>query len=141
MLAHCISCGCHDYAACQDEATGGPCSWLAVDRAEGLGVCSACPEALERWNKGDRDFAVPVEPNDPKVAATHRPGLSEPQQILVDRLSHGARLQHEAQTTGSFRLTEAGRSRTVHPATVTSLVKAGVLIKDSRGRVTLATDR
>ena len=60
-LAHCIACGCHDMAACHDEATGGPCSWLAVDRDEGKGVCSACPEALTRWNKGDRAFAVPVE--------------------------------------------------------------------------------
>ena len=50
MLAHCIECGCHDEAACYDENAGGPCAWLVVDRAEGKGVCSACPEGLARWN-------------------------------------------------------------------------------------------
>lgn len=59
-LARCIGCGCHDYAACQDEATGEPCSWLAVDYEEGKGVCSACPDELERWEAGDRAVAVPV---------------------------------------------------------------------------------
>jgi hypothetical protein len=60
-LAHCIECGCHDMAACHDEATGGPCSWLVVDRHAGKGVCSACEEGLKRWKAGDREFAVPVE--------------------------------------------------------------------------------
>ncbi|MEF2975491.1 hypothetical protein V3473_31080, partial [Pseudomonas aeruginosa] len=53
-LAHCIECGCHDLAACFDEASGGPCSWLALDRAAGVGVCSACPDGMERWNAGER---------------------------------------------------------------------------------------
>lgn len=61
-LAHCIECGCHDFAACQVDDTGGPCSWLAVDRAAGLGVCSACPDGLARWQAGDRTVAVPVDP-------------------------------------------------------------------------------
>lgn len=59
-VSHCTTCGCHDLAACFDEATGGPCSWLVVDRQAKLGVCSACPEGLERWNAGDRELAVPV---------------------------------------------------------------------------------
>jgi hypothetical protein len=60
-LAHCIECGCHDLAACNDDKTDDPCSWLVVDRAEGKGVCSACPEAVKRWNAGDRSFAVQVD--------------------------------------------------------------------------------
>lgn len=59
-LAHCIECGCHDMAACYDEAADGPCSWLELDRDAGNGVCSACPDAVERWKQGDRTFAVPV---------------------------------------------------------------------------------
>lgn len=60
-LATCIECGCDDLHACFDEAAGGPCGWLAVDREAGLGVCSACPEALERWQAGDRTINVPVD--------------------------------------------------------------------------------
>jgi hypothetical protein len=63
MLATCIGCGCDDLHACFDEAAGQPCSWLAVDYGAGLGVCSACPEHLERWQAGDRSIAVPVEPH------------------------------------------------------------------------------
>jgi hypothetical protein len=39
------------------------CSWLAVDYDAGLGVCSACPDDLVRWNAGDRAIAVPMEVN------------------------------------------------------------------------------
>lgn len=60
MLATCIGCGCDDLHACYDEAAGQPCSWLKVDYGAGLGVCSACPEHLARWQAGDRSIAVPV---------------------------------------------------------------------------------
>lgn len=60
-LAHCIECGCHDLAACYDEEAEGPCSWLAVDRKDGKGVCSACPDALNRWIAGNRDMSVPAD--------------------------------------------------------------------------------
>lgn len=60
-LAHCIECGCHDLAACHDEAADGPCAWLVIDRRTGRGVCSACRHALRRWRSGDRAFAVAVE--------------------------------------------------------------------------------
>ncbi len=53
-IAHCIECGCLDFAACHDPASDGPCGWLVVDRVAGVGVCSACPQALPRWNAGDR---------------------------------------------------------------------------------------
>jgi len=56
-IAHCLGCSCHDYRACHDEATGGPCSWLAVDYKAKLGVCSACPGHLARWDAGDRTAA------------------------------------------------------------------------------------
>lgn len=59
-IATCIECGCNDNHACWDEEAGMPCTWLEVDRTAGLGVCSACPEALERWNAGDREIAVPA---------------------------------------------------------------------------------
>ena len=60
-LSHCIGCACHDRAACYDQKSDGPCSWLAVDRREGLGVCSACPDALTRWNADDHSMGVPIE--------------------------------------------------------------------------------
>lgn len=66
-IATCIGCGCDDLHACHDDATGGPCSWLRVDRKARLGVCSACPEIAEAWDKGDRAMRVPV----PAGAARH----------------------------------------------------------------------
>ena len=60
-LVHCIGCGCHDQAARWDEEAGQPCSWLAVDRSAGLGVCSACPDDQQRWIDGDREIAVPID--------------------------------------------------------------------------------
>lgn len=52
-LAFCIECRCHDMAACETEADGA-CYWLDVDYEIAAGVCSACPEALDRWNSGER---------------------------------------------------------------------------------------
>lgn len=37
--AVCIGCGCTDLRACE-----GGCSWLAVDRGKGIGVCSRCAQ-------------------------------------------------------------------------------------------------
>lgn len=53
-IARCIGCGCDDLHACVHPDRGEPCSWLAVDRVSGLGVCSACPGDLTRWLAGDR---------------------------------------------------------------------------------------
>lgn len=65
--------------------------------------------------------------------------LSEPQASLLEKLKGGATLVHEAQTTGRFRLTESGGvCRTIHPATVESLIASGVLFKDLMGRVQTA---
>lgn len=60
-LATCIECGCTDNRACWDEVGEQPCAWLVVDRADALGVCSACPDAVSRWEKGDRTIAVPAQ--------------------------------------------------------------------------------
>jgi len=52
--ATCIGCGCNDFYACLSESTSEPCRWLSVDYCVGRGVCSECPEDLQRWNTGDR---------------------------------------------------------------------------------------
>jgi hypothetical protein len=57
-VAHCIGCGCHDFAACSNEQTGVPCHWLRVDRKVGLGVCSECGAHLARWEAGERERPV-----------------------------------------------------------------------------------
>jgi hypothetical protein len=59
-LAHCIMCGCHDYAACIDDHSGCACHWLVVDYEAGMGVCSSCPEGIERWDAGDRTPEAPT---------------------------------------------------------------------------------
>lgn len=64
LLSHCVECGCNDMNACFDEAAGDACHWIEVDREGRKGVCSACPEALTRWCRGQRDFAVPVDLDD-----------------------------------------------------------------------------
>jgi hypothetical protein len=35
----CIVCGCGDYSPCE-----GGCSWAAVDRVAGVGICSNCAD-------------------------------------------------------------------------------------------------
>jgi hypothetical protein len=63
--------------------------------------------------------------------------LSEPQKQLLGNLAAGGSLRHEVHQRGLYRLTEAGRSRTVHPATVQSLIALGLLNKGLNGVVTL----
>lgn len=58
--SRCIGCGCDDFHACFDKKAGQPCYWLLVDRPSALGVCSACPDHVARWNAGDRRIAEPV---------------------------------------------------------------------------------
>lgn len=80
-IAVCIGCGCDDLHACVRDvqlddlvepnfedgflveiprkvATVEACHWLRVDRDAGLGVCSACPGSVERWDAGERDLVV-----------------------------------------------------------------------------------
>jgi hypothetical protein len=50
--SQCIVCGCTDMAACPDG-----CAWAVVDRACGVGVCTACdtPEAREAFEQAGAD--------------------------------------------------------------------------------------
>lgn len=73
--ATCIGCSCDDFHACQTE--DGPCSWLEVDYAAGLGVCSNCEEHIERWDKGDRTLPPMI------VARITKEGEAEP--IYIER--------------------------------------------------------
>jgi hypothetical protein len=52
VQAICVGCGCTDAHACE-----GGCSWLAVDYAAGVGVCSNCSHALAAWQAGARHAA------------------------------------------------------------------------------------
>jgi len=60
-VAMCIGCGCDDHNACFDEITEDACHWIRIDRDSELGVCSTCYDHQERWDKGDRAIAVPVQ--------------------------------------------------------------------------------
>ncbi len=62
--------------------------------------------------------------------------LSEPQEVLVKKMKAGATLRHFSDT-GLFRLQDAVASRAVHPATVESLVRTGVLNKSLDGECRL----
>jgi hypothetical protein len=48
-VASCIGCGCNDLRACM-----GGCSWLRVDYAAAIGVCSECKPLAASWDAGDR---------------------------------------------------------------------------------------
>jgi hypothetical protein len=58
--------------------------------------------------------------------------LSEPQELLVRKMKEGAELQHHLDS-GLFRLRDAITTRTVHPATVESLMRNGIIIKSLDG--------
>ncbi len=62
-ISVCIECGCDDLHACYDEVEQDACHWVRLDTSAGQGVCSACREHAERWDAGDREIAVPVEPH------------------------------------------------------------------------------
>lgn len=50
-LTVCIGCGCDDMNACD-----GGCGWLRNDGE--LGVCSECPDHVNRFDKGDRRLST-----------------------------------------------------------------------------------
>lgn len=54
----CIGCGCDDLHACYDKTTGFGCSWVRLDREDGMGVCSECLGHVERWDNGDRSICT-----------------------------------------------------------------------------------
>jgi hypothetical protein len=51
----CIGCGCDDENACLDSTTGQGCTWLRRDLQVQLGVCSCCPQHVQRWDAGDME--------------------------------------------------------------------------------------
>lgn len=63
--------------------------------------------------------------------------LSEPQELLVRKMKEGAQLRHHIDS-GLFRLRDAIITRTVHPATVESLLRSGVINKSLDGSCSLA---
>jgi hypothetical protein len=79
----CIGCGCTDDFACY-----GSCSWLAVDYAAGVGVCSNCGHALPAWENGARHAAfLPEIPSgqqlivqlDGRWVREYAPGQGQPE--------------------------------------------------------------
>jgi hypothetical protein len=58
--------------------------------------------------------------------------LCEPQESLVRKLKAGAKLQHDL-ASGLFRLQDGPLRRSIHPATVQSLLVAGVIRKSLGG--------
>ncbi|MHB8815453.1 MAG: hypothetical protein ACYDAE_19585 [Steroidobacteraceae bacterium] len=58
-LVTCIGCGCDDFDACE-AVNGGACHWLRVDDTLLVGVCSECPEHVERFDNGSREFSAEV---------------------------------------------------------------------------------
>lgn len=81
QIATCIGCGCNDLEACCGDA--GPCSWLVVDRALQLGVCSSCDDQLVRWYAGDRELRL-------VVAKITRDGAAAAQPYYLERSMLGA---------------------------------------------------
>jgi hypothetical protein len=71
----------------------------------------------------------------PTPVATSDMKLSAPQASLVDKLRGGAFLRH--QPNGIFKLQEGAAKRTIHPATVDALIRAGVLYKSLDGHIRL----
>lgn len=61
--------------------------------------------------------------------------LSGTQASLVDKIRGGALLRH--QPNGIFKLHDGVAKRTVHPATVDALIRAGVLYKSLDGHCRL----
>lgn len=52
-IATCIGCGCTDLRAC--VVANKPCSWIRLDRDQGVGVCSCCPTSVGLF---DEQFAA-----------------------------------------------------------------------------------
>lgn len=56
-MSVCISCGCEDRKACVDSDNN-PCSWVRLERSLRVGVCSMCPDAISRWDAGDKTIEI-----------------------------------------------------------------------------------
>ena len=54
-MSRCIACNCTDTQAC-----AGGCSWLRVDHAKGIGVCSNCASHVPAFDAGQAAAAAPT---------------------------------------------------------------------------------
>jgi hypothetical protein len=54
----CVGCGCDNDHACFDQDARLPCHWIRLEPGAGKGLCSACPELAEAWDRGKREFRV-----------------------------------------------------------------------------------
>lgn len=54
--ATCIGCGCTHERPCwlDDDVECSTCTWLKIDRALGVGVCSECADLQSGWDAGER---------------------------------------------------------------------------------------
>ncbi|MEW8437703.1 MAG: hypothetical protein AB2689_06055 [Candidatus Thiodiazotropha taylori] len=71
-IYNCIGCGCDNKHPCIDEITNHPCTWIRIDRKERIGVCSACAEHVERWDRGERMKKDHVEISNSKVTQENK---------------------------------------------------------------------
>jgi hypothetical protein len=62
-IAVCAGCGCTDLRAC-----AGGCSWLAVNRDDGTGVCSNCSKSLTAWRHQQVQDRIDALPPDLQLA-------------------------------------------------------------------------
>lgn len=77
MSSFCIGCACSDERACI-----GGCAWLREDPIAQVGVCSNCPEHVERWDAGDRSLTEEAELTIEDLAAEQGFGLILPEELL-----------------------------------------------------------
>lgn len=81
--------------------------------------------------------AIVISNSAQRPLATPDMKLSIPQASLVEKLRGGALLRH--QPNGIFKLHDGVAKRTIHPATVEALIRAGVLYKSLDGHCRLET--
>lgn len=46
----CVNCGCSQQNACVDKL-GDPCSWVRINYDKKIGICSACVNKINYFNK------------------------------------------------------------------------------------------
>lgn len=85
----CIGCGCDEQHACI-----GGCSWLRVDEAEGLGVCSSCPDAVSDFDAGVRFLSDEAEEAVAERQREELEDLDEPGLLLPGDDEYDATLAH-----------------------------------------------
>lgn len=123
---HCPQCQKH-----------GVTQWKATDS----GLVRHCQYCQMSWGEEGWRLATEVVDHVCRPLKTNETSmgkpLSKPQQLLVNKLISGAQLNHSAKS-GLFRLRDGPNERTIHPATVQSLINAGLLLKGMSTALRLA---